>query len=122
MGKGWCCQHYGVGCPTTRPAPAPRPPAPAPHPFPHPMTMPIITTSPCPFDCTQGYNEWPLQWVKGWSAAKKLFCCRTAQRGCPSELPPPSGLPPSVSPTSTRHRTERLRCQIPSLLPLLEAA
>merc|ERR1719491_859222 len=92
--KGWCCQHFGKGC-TKPPTPAPRPP-PAPNPIPHPM--PVITTSPCPFDCTQGYNEWPLQWVKGWSAAKKIFCCRTAQRGCPSELPPPSGLPPSGLP------------------------
>merc|ERR1712087_1006321 len=88
--KGWCCQHYGKGC-TKPPTPAPRPP-PAPVP---PMPVPVITTSPCPFDCNQGYNEWPLQWVKGWSAAKKLFCCRTMQRGCPSELPPPSGLPPN---------------------------
>lgn len=96
--KGWCCQHYGKGC-TKPPTPAPHPPpAPIPHPMPQPMPMPIITTSPCPFDCTQGYNEWPMQWVKGWSAAKKLFCCRTAQRGCPSELPPPSGLPPSGLP------------------------
>merc|ERR1719411_1140603 len=96
--KGWCCQHYGKGCTTRRPpAPGPAPPMP-------------ITTSPCPFDWTQGYNEWPLQWVKGWSAAKKLFCCRTAQRGCPSELPPPSGLPPNglqanwhgAAPTSKR--------------------
>merc|ERR550532_2578676 len=92
--KGWCCQHFGKGC-TKSPTPAPRPP-PAPNPIPHPM--PVITTSPCPFDCTQGYNEWPLQWVKGWSAAKKIYCCRTAQRGCPSELPPPSGLPPSGLP------------------------
>merc|ERR1711915_1047298 len=82
--KGWCCQHYGVGCPTT---PAPAPPAPRP-----------ITTSPCPFDCNAGYNEWPLQWVKGWSGAKKIYCCKTVQRGCASELPPPSGLPPSGLP------------------------
>merc|ERR1712038_1856540 len=75
--KGWCCKHYGVGCPTT-----PRP----------------ATTSPCPYDCTAGYDEWPNQWVKGWSGAKKLFCCRTAHRGCPSQLPPPSGLPPSGVP------------------------
>jgi len=88
--KGWCCQHYGVGCPTTPPAtPAPPPP---------PPPKPVSTTTPCPFDCNAGYNEWPNQWVKGWAGAKKLYCCRTAGRGCPSELPPPSGLPPSGLP------------------------
>jgi len=90
--KGWCCDHYGVGCPTTPP------PTPAPPPPPPPPPMPVSTTSPCPFDCNAGYNEWPLQWVKGWTGAKKLFCCKTAGRGCPSELPPPSGLPPSGLP------------------------
>merc|ERR1719411_401467 len=91
--KGWCCKHYGTGCPTTHPpTPAPRPAPPAPKP------LPRSTTSPCPFDCTAGYNEWPQQWVKGWSGAKKLYCCRTIGRGCPSELPPPSGLPPSGLP------------------------
>merc|ERR1711920_1058220 len=29
---------------------------------------------------------------------KKLYCCKTANKGCPSELPPPSGLPPSGLP------------------------
>merc|ERR1719384_157240 len=92
--KGWCCKNYGVGCPT-KPPPAPRPPPPPPPPAPRPIPS---TTSPCPFDCNAGYNEWPLQWVKGWTGAKKMFCCRTAGRGCPSELPPPSGLPPSGLP------------------------
>merc|ERR1719356_89409 len=65
-----------------RPRPPPPPPAPKP------------TTSPCPFDCNAGYNDLgPLQWVKGWSGAKKLYCCKTAHRGCPNELPPPSGIP-----------------------------
>jgi hypothetical protein len=46
-----------------------------------------------------GYNDLgPLQWVKGWSAEKKLYCCKTANRGCPSELPPPSGLPQDTAP------------------------
>merc|ERR1712228_136712 len=31
-------------------------------------------------------------------AEKKLYCCKTANKGCPSELPPPSGLPPSNAP------------------------
>ncbi|CAK0833878.1 unnamed protein product [Prorocentrum cordatum] len=46
-----------------------------------------------------GYNGLdPLQWVRGWSGEKKLYCCKTAQRGCPSELLAPSGLPPSGEP------------------------
>merc|ERR1719410_3296525 len=97
--NAWCCEHYAVGCPT--PAPLPPPPAPAPlppPPAPAPPPPPPSTTSPCPFDCNAGYNEWPLQWVKGWTGAKKLYCCKTAGRGCASELPPPSGLPPSGLP------------------------
>merc|ERR1712038_1459205 len=47
--KGWCCKHYGAGCPTTPPpTPAPRPPPPPP--------LPPSTTSPCPYDCTAGYD------------------------------------------------------------------
>merc|ERR1712004_587514 len=50
-------------------------------------------------DCNAGYNDLdPLQWVRGWSGEKKLYCCKTANRGCPSELPPPSGLLPSGLP------------------------
>jgi hypothetical protein len=57
------------------------------------------TTTKCPFDCNAGYNELgEFQWVKGWSAAKKLYCCRTAKKGCPSELPPPSGKPQGDAP------------------------
>jgi len=78
----WCCEHYGKGCPTKAPKPV----------------KPASTTSPCPFDCNAGYNEWPMQWVKGWTGAKKMYCCKTAGRGCATELPPPSGLPPSGIP------------------------
>merc|ERR1719412_1079951 len=106
--KGYCCKNYGVGCPTTPPpTPAPRPPPPPPPP-PRPVVRapapalpaPVIVspTSPCPFDCNAGYNEWPMQWVKGWTGAKKIFCCKTVGRGCATELPPPSGLPPSGLP------------------------
>merc|ERR1712037_503077 len=63
------------------------------------MGRPPTTTTHCPFDCNAGHGDLaPTQWVKGWSGEKKIFCCRTAQRGCPSELPPPSGLPPSGAP------------------------
>lgn len=77
-----CCATRGLGCPLTTAAPD----------FPS-------TTTQCKFDCMAGYDDLgPHQWVKGWSGEKKLFCCRTAHRGCPSELPPPSGLPPSNAP------------------------
>jgi len=50
----------------------------------------------CDFDCNVGYNDFePLQWAKGWSKAKQTYCCKTAQKSCPSELPPPSGPDPS---------------------------
>merc|ERR1719367_2051695 len=80
--KGWCCKNYGVGCPTT-PPPAPPPPPPPPAPSapapprpvpaaPRPVApMVISTTSACPYDCNAGYNEWPMQWVKGWTGGKK---------------------------------------------------
>merc|ERR1719502_2098902 len=89
---------------TMRPAPPPPPPTlppttPKPAPPPPPPTTFAPTTTHCPIDCNAGYNDLgPMQWVKGWSAAKKLYCCRTVQRGCPSQLPPPSGLPPSGEP------------------------
>merc|ERR1712151_1466456 len=63
------------------------------------MRTTMRTTTHCPIDCNAGYNDLgPHQWVKGWSAARKIYCCRTANRGCPSELPPPSGAPPSGIP------------------------
>jgi len=74
-----CCNTVGKGCP---------------HPRPHPQPHPLPSTTKCPFDCNAGYNDLgPTQWVKGWSGAKKIYCCKTANRGCPSQLPPPSGLP-----------------------------
>jgi len=102
--RAMCCDKVGKGCPTTPkpppPPPPPPPPAPAPAPPPPPPPpAPVPTTTHCPIDCNAGYNDLgPQQWVKGWSAAKKIYCCRTANRGCPSELPPPSGAPPSGIP------------------------
>merc|ERR1719436_2322480 len=84
--------------PAPSPPPLPPPPPPPPTPPPPPPPPPATTTH-CPFDCNAGYDDLgPLQWVKGWSAAKKLYCCKLFQKGCPSELPPPSGLPPSGQP------------------------
>lgn len=80
-------------------APAPTAPPPPPPPAPPPLAPPALTTTPCPINCDEGYNDLdPLQWVRGWSGAKKIWCCKTAHRGCPSELPPPSGQPPSGLP------------------------
>merc|ERR1712151_354156 len=110
--KMWCCKNYGVGCTTTTIAtPAPtQTPVVAPIIQPAPVVpVPIVTeaptvkpsgTSSCPYDCNAGYDEWPMQWVKGWGGAKKIYCCKTAHRGCPSELPPPSGAPPSGVPAA----------------------
>lgn len=88
--KAYCCKVYGVGCSTT-PAQTTAVVTVAP-------TFDPVTTSSCPFDCNAGYDEWPMQWVKGWGGAKKLYCCKTVGRGCPSELPPPSGIPASGLP------------------------
>ena len=64
--------------------------------------VPTTTTSPCPLDCNQGYQDLdPLEWVRGWSGEKKLYCCKTAGKGCPRELPPPSGLPEPRVPVAT---------------------
>jgi len=93
--KVYCCLHEGKGCPTTPAAPST---------MPAPVYVPVVTTarsttSPCPIDCNAGYNDLdPLQWVRGWSGEKKIYCCKTANKGCPSELPPPSGLPQGDAP------------------------
>lgn len=38
-------------------------------------------------DCSKEYNDWPGQWVKSWSDAKKAYCCKTANRGCANQVP-----------------------------------
>merc|ERR1712203_1239577 len=80
--KGWCCEHYNVGCPTT-PPPTPAPPPPPQAPPPPPQS----TTSPCPFDCNAGYQDLgPLQWVKGWSGAKKTVLLPDCSQGMPQSI------------------------------------
>jgi hypothetical protein len=98
--KVFCCLHEGKGCPTTpEVAVASTAPVTAPVSTSSVITTKMSTTTPCPIDCNAGYNDLdPLQWVRGWSGQKKLYCCKTANRGCPSELPPPSGAPPSGKP------------------------
>jgi len=35
-----------------------------------------------PYDCTRGYSDF----VRGWTAAKKDWCCKHERLGCPSAL------------------------------------
>jgi len=104
--KMYCCNKYSKGCPPVPTQPPYVPPAPAPMPVPVPVPVlappPYVpaSTSSCPYNCDAGYAEWPDQWVKGWGGAKKLYCCRTAKKGCPSQLPPPSGIPASGIPAA----------------------
>jgi len=103
--KEYCCDRVGKGCPTTPKPPPPTTPPPPPPPKPRPPAPPAPTTTPCPIDCNAGYNDLdPLQWVHGWSAAKKIYCCKVASKGCASELPPPSGSPPSGVPPEPEDR------------------
>ncbi|CAK0825627.1 unnamed protein product [Prorocentrum cordatum] len=77
--KVYCCLHEGKGCPTTPAAPST-------------MPMPVVTTarsttSPCPIDCNAGYNDLdPLQWVRGWSGEKKLYCCKSDLASYPQHM------------------------------------
>merc|ERR1712087_798555 len=62
--KNYCCQNYGVGCPTTPPPrPAPAPPAPPPA-----APPPAQPTQPPPPNCAIGA---PNTWAMG----KKVWCC-----------------------------------------------
>lgn len=99
--KVYCCTHEQKGCPIVASAPAPLSvPVPVPVPVPAPAPLPVVTTSSCPYDCNAGFDEWPLQWVKGWGGGKKIYCCKVAQKGCPSDLPEPSGIPASGIPAA----------------------
>lgn len=114
--KSYCCSKLGVGCATPQPIPQPMPqpmpqplvpppapqpvPVPVPVPVPAPAPMPIVSTSSCPYDCNAGYDEWPMQWVKGWGGAKKLYCCKFANKGCPNQLPAPTGIQASGVPAA----------------------
>jgi len=66
MKFAWCCQHKEKGCttppPTTARATSSRPPA----------------GSSKAYDCDAGY----VNWVAGWSLAKKDWCCKHRDRAC----------------------------------------
>merc|ERR1712039_786662 len=61
--------------------------------LPQTTALPPGGTTSCPYDCSADYNDWPMQWVKGWSGAKKVYCCKAANRGCPDELPKQTNIP-----------------------------
>merc|ERR1711982_28274 len=63
--KGWCCQHYGVGCPTTPPP----------------------TPDVGPYDCNAGYHPCFHCLKQQWSPNKLSWCCTNMQKGCQSNTP-----------------------------------
>jgi len=72
--KVWCCSRQNVGCPTAAPILAP-----ASSPLPkHMFQAPPDTTTDCRWNCEEGFHNWE----KGWSDAKKAFCCKAMGRGC----------------------------------------
>jgi len=105
--KQYCCNTYGRGCEvrtlvittttaqasktsasSTNRAMVVKPPAlTLPQPVPNPVPVPApaaqapvakaATTSP-PYDCAAGLANW----VAGWSASKKDWCCRSTGAGC----------------------------------------
>merc|ERR550532_3138334 len=58
-------------------------PQPAPLPAVGAPTVPPMPAAP-DFDCESGYTNW----VVGWSADKKQFCCEHFSRGCPTTTTP----------------------------------
>jgi len=65
--KAWCCQNAMKGCEANLDLAAPSPPPP-----------PAPTTPPPPYDCGAGL----ALWREGWSAPKKAWCCKNANKGC----------------------------------------
>lgn len=87
--KAWCCEREGKGCEqvlAAQPPAAGLPPALGPPRPPPPMVRPgaPIPIGEMPFDCAAGLANWE----KGWSVAKKQWCCQHGGSACP--LPDPS--------------------------------
>ncbi|CAK0875043.1 unnamed protein product, partial [Prorocentrum cordatum] len=94
--REWCCDREGKGCP--EPEASSRPPV--------PPALPAETTTPCPIDCGAGYNDLdPLQWVHGWSAAKKGP--RTAARCTAGAARPSCRRRPACLPRVSRRSRRR---------------
>mmetsp|Transcript_33911 Transcript_33911/g.66709 ORF Transcript_33911/g.66709 Transcript_33911/m.66709 type:complete len:353 (-) Transcript_33911:396-1454(-) len=77
--KQWCCVHARRGCPTTTPV---RPTIHIPVPVPVPAPAAPVPVTSLPFDCNAGF----INWVAGWSDAKKSWCCAHAYRGCANQV------------------------------------
>jgi len=69
MKKSWCCRHRNRGCAEGQSGGSSIELVPA---IPQPA-MPFTV------DCSEGYQNWQ----KGWSSAKKAYCCDHEQKGCP---------------------------------------
>jgi len=81
--KQWCCVHARRGCPTTTPVrPTIQIPVPVPAPAPPVFQVPPAPVTSLPFDCNAGF----VNWVAGWSWAKKAWCCAHANRGCQNQI------------------------------------
>jgi len=92
--KGWCCEHYGRGCPTTttitttRTTPPPLPTTTPTTTTPAPTTW-VLVPVPAKFDCSDGFESW----MTSWTVQKQLWCCTHAQKGC---IEPPTASEPYV--------------------------
>merc|ERR1712203_1106686 len=62
MGKVWCCQHGGHGCPTLAPV----------------GRRKALPTTSSLFDCAVGQ----VHWKHGWSSTKKAWCCKHQNFAC----------------------------------------
>jgi len=65
------------------------PSQPPPPPVTPPVQPPPAPTASLPFDCGAGFSNW----VAGWSAPKKAWCCQHGGKGCATV--PPTGAPTS---------------------------
>lgn len=99
----WCCRHDQKGCMSTSssavPAPAPAAPIPALISAQEPMTTPPATKTTAAttttYDCANGDSE-------SWEVHKKVACCLSTGKGCPTVAPPPptsaTAAPPATAP------------------------
>mmetsp|Transcript_147913 Transcript_147913/g.384524 ORF Transcript_147913/g.384524 Transcript_147913/m.384524 type:complete len:321 (-) Transcript_147913:32-994(-) len=75
--KSYCCRHRGKGCP-------PRPSSPLPADRPQKTGASVhngeqtVTTTHFPVDCGEGWANWK----RGWSRAKKDWCCQHENKAC----------------------------------------
>lgn len=91
--KKWCCEHKDVGCvkknKKERHATAAgehekarKAKVPAHRKVEHKRISKRVV-----FDCNDGFDDWQ----RGWSTPKKEYCCKAANRGCPTDAEKPEG-------------------------------